>query len=327
LKLSYPISIFPTYVVKTNNVINVATDLDPDGIHLANSGHRKEADEALYTTLASVVPAPTTIGAMYFSNEFRGITEDGNQAFLMREDGDKRYIANQVAVTQVGDYKISGTAESGRLVTAGSIFSGSITNADRQTSGIAGGIASGGPVLSLRNNSGATNARTWDWFVGSDAMEQRVLSDNLADAPYIIRVKVSSTPLIDSIKMPKLDILGKLWVRTVDSTATAANMLYQDPATGEFKKAAAPVILRGALSYSWPLITNNSSSSTTLTVTGAAIGDPVIVTVSDGSGVSNGELYDAWVSGSNTVTVRQSNNSGGNFTIGSRTHNVMVFKY
>jgi len=35
----------------------------------------------------------------------------------------------------------------------------------------------------------------------------------------------------------KLDVNGKLGVRTIDSTATAANVLYQDPATGEIKKA------------------------------------------------------------------------------------------
>ena len=34
-----------------------------------------------------------------------------------------------------------------------------------------------------------------------------------------------------------LDVNGKLGVRTIDSTATAANVLYQDPATGEIKKA------------------------------------------------------------------------------------------
>lgn len=39
----------------------------------------------------------------------------------------------------------------------------------------------------------------------------------------------------------KLDVNGKLAVRTIDSTASAANMLYQDAATGEIKKAALPV--------------------------------------------------------------------------------------
>jgi hypothetical protein len=36
----------------------------------------------------------------------------------------------------------------------------------------------------------------------------------------------------------KLDVNGKLGVRTIDSTAEAANVLYQDAATGEIKKAA-----------------------------------------------------------------------------------------
>lgn len=36
----------------------------------------------------------------------------------------------------------------------------------------------------------------------------------------------------------KLDVAGKVGIRTVDSTASAANMLYQDPVTGEIKKAA-----------------------------------------------------------------------------------------
>lgn len=51
---------------------------------------------------------------------------------------------------------------------------------------------------------------------------------------------ISNGKLGIKIKAPayELDINGKLGVRTIDSTATAANMLYQDAATGEIKKAA-----------------------------------------------------------------------------------------
>lgn len=87
-----------------------------------------------------------------------------------------------------------------------------------------------------------------------------------------------------------------------------------------------PIIFKGSTTWDPPSIGANSSNSTTITVTGANLGDPVTISKTSGS-YSNGEVYFAYVSATNTVTIQLQNTSGGSFDIASATYNVIVLKY
>jgi hypothetical protein len=86
------------------------------------------------------------------------------------------------------------------------------------------------------------------------------------------------------------------------------------------------LLLKGTKNWTPGIVSAGSSTSTTVTVTGAAVGDPV--TICKLAAYSNGEIYDAFVSATNTVTIRVHNVSTGSANYSSASdYNVVVLKY
>ena len=106
--------------------------------------------------------------------------------------------------------------------------------------------------------------------------------------------------------------------------------MYRDPNTHKVTLAAYPSTLafyKGSTTWQPGIVAAGSSATTTLTVTGAATTDVVHVNKVTG-GLSNGEIYDAWVSASNTVTIRVHNVSTGSANYNTtETYNVVLLKY
>lgn len=127
----------------------------------------------------------------------------------------------------------------------------------------------------------------------------------------------------------KTQIYGSAYVRDslkVDNMPTGSTSDSLLVARNNVVYKIAPSMLKASTTWDPPSISANSSNSTTITVTGASLGDPVTISKVSGS-YSNGEVYFAYVSSANTVTIQLQNTSGGSFDISSDTFNVIVIKY
>lgn len=86
-------------------------------------------------------------------------------------------------------------------------------------------------------------------------------------------------------------------------------------------------VLKGTTTWAPGVVSAGSSTITTISVTGASLGDPVTISKASGA-YSNGEIYDAFVSATNTVTIRVHNVSTGSANYSTtETYNIVLLKY
>lgn len=115
-----------------------------------------------------------------------------------------------------------------------------------------------------------------------------------------------------------LDTLGD----TRFKKAFKANMRALDTAIAAQQAAAGTLVLSGSKTFDAPSLVDAAGSSTTVTVTGALMGDFVI-----GCSLSvdlAGITVTGYVSAPDTVTVRLQNESGGTLDLASATLRVLV---
>lgn len=84
-------------------------------------------------------------------------------------------------------------------------------------------------------------------------------------------------------------------------------------------------ILRGSGTINYGSISAAASEDQTITVTGAAVGDPVIIGLP--AAIETGLVFTAFVSAADTVTLRASNITGSPIDPASATFKAMVLRY
>ena len=84
-------------------------------------------------------------------------------------------------------------------------------------------------------------------------------------------------------------------------------------------------LLRATATLDFPSVSAQSTQTLTATVTGAAVGDAVIVCTP--AAPNAGIVFGGWVSAADTVSIRASNVTSGSIDPASATYKVIVLKY
>lgn len=167
---------------------------------------------------------------------------------------------------------------------------------------------------------------------GTDSVRQGVLTNGATGA------KIEWTNVVSGVtsKVSVLRQAAKVQADSVYLSAIPATAADSVAGFGAFDAAsktrpvlAVPVLkyYKGSTTWQPGTVAAGSSTTTTVTVTGAALGDPVTISKASGA-YSNGEVYDAFVSATNTVTIRVHNVSTGSANYNTtETYKVVVLKY
>jgi hypothetical protein len=236
---------------------------------------------------------------LFFKNTRLGIGEDDPQAPLhVYHASDSRIALSNTAGSDNG-FAIAYTSPNMYLYNRQSGFIDFATNNTSRMK-----ISSVGEVnIGDFTDQGAYTLQNTGGFYQSGAVKMDIGSDATGDIYYR-----DATP-----QLARLPIGTAGQALVVNAGATAPE--YQT------------LILKGTISWTPGVVAAGSSTSTTITVTGAAVGDPVTVSKASGA-YSNGEVYDAFVSAANTVTIRVHNVSTGSANYNtSETYKCVLLKY
>ncbi|WP_347271616.1 hypothetical protein [Rhizorhabdus histidinilytica] len=188
------------------------------------------------------------------------------------------------------------------------------TNALRVGMGVSGAGIPGGATIAVIDADGSTITLS----AAATATASNVTLEFSSAAPVTSGLTLGTPTDLQSVV--GVDFRGTGWVTKQDGGMLRAKYLANNKDDGVIYDA---YNLAGSATYDPPSIADGDAASTTVTVTGAALGDFAEVSLS----VNNqGLIVGGRVTASNTVTVRYQNETGGAIDLASHTISVKVRK-